>query len=135
VSDSDLKNIKHNLRKQALFEQAYYFCEDLFNLSEKTATADPAEELESPMNTTQILQFTSAILSIVLSHHFQKEDIKKMVQGTSVDFQMVRDTMYKYSKKAEERFFSDPCFAYFFIQFAKSEQGRSYIENKLGNSG
>ena len=48
---------------------------------------------------------------------------------------MVRDTMYKYSKKAEERFFSDACFAYFFIQFAKSEQGRSYIKNKLGNSG
>jgi len=87
------------------------------------------------MNTTQILQFTSAVLSIVLSHHFQKEDIKKMVQGTSVDFQMVRDTMYKYSKKAEERFFTDPCFAYFFIQFAKSEQGKQYIENKLGNSG
>ena len=48
---------------------------------------------------------------------------------------MVRDTMYKYSKKAEERFFNDACFAYFFIQFAKSEQGRSYIDNKLGNSG
>ena len=34
---------------------------------------------------------------------------------------MVRDTMYKYSKKAEERYFTNPCFAYFFIQFAKSE--------------
>jgi hypothetical protein len=44
------------------------------------------DELESPMNTTQILLFTSAILSIVLSHHFQKEDIKKMIQGTTVDF-------------------------------------------------
>jgi hypothetical protein len=87
------------------------------------------------MSTDQILTFTSAVLSIVLSHHFQKEDIKKIVNGTSVDFSMVRDTMYKYSKKAEERFFSDACFAYFFIQFAKCEQGRSYIENKLGNSG
>lgn len=87
------------------------------------------------MNTTQILQFTSAVLSIVLSHHFQKEDIKKMVAGTSVDFQMVRDTMYKYSKKAEERFFTDACFAYFFIQFSRCEKGRSYIENKLGNPG
>ena len=51
VSDSDLKNIKHNLRKQALFEQAYYFCEDLFNLSGKKGCTD-AEELESPLNTT-----------------------------------------------------------------------------------
>ena len=118
VSDSDLKSIKHNIRKQALYEQAYYFCDKLFSISEKPSDMVVDDELESPMNTSQILVFTSAILSIVLSHHFQKEDIKKMIQGTTVDFQMVRDTMYKYSKKAEERYFTNPCFAYFFIQFA-----------------
>jgi len=79
------------------------------------------------MNSTLILELTSCILSIVLSHHFQKKDIKSMVKGTNVDFALVRDTMYKYSKKAEERFFKNPCLAYFFIQFSTSDQGREYI--------
>lgn len=43
-----------------------------------------------------------------------------MVGGSTVDFQIVRDTMYKYSKKAEEKFFLDPCMSFFFIQFATS---------------
>lgn len=43
----------------------------------------------------------------------------------------MRDTMYKYSKKAEERFFSNPAMAYFFVQFATSERGKSYIMHKL----
>ena len=80
---------------------------------------------------------------IVFSHRYSKGDkfileseaAHNKFNKTPIDFTIVRDTMYKYSKKAEERFFNDACFAYFFIQFAKSEQGRSYIENKLGNSG
>jgi hypothetical protein len=74
------------------------------------------------------------VLSIVLSHHFQKSDIKKMTKGTSVDFQLVRETMYKYSKKAEERFFKNPCVAFFFIQFASSQRGKDYITAKLAKT-
>jgi hypothetical protein len=51
------------------------------------------------------LEFTSSVLSVVLSHHFQKQDILKITEGSTVDFILVRDTMYKYSKKAEERFY------------------------------
>jgi len=43
--------------------------------------------------------------------------------------------MYKYSKKAEERFFANPCMAFFFIEFATSAQGKSYIQNKLQKTG
>ena len=50
-----------------------------------------------------------------LSHHFQKQDILKITEGSSVDFILVRDTMYKYSKKAEERFYQNPTMAYLFI--------------------
>jgi hypothetical protein len=114
ISEDDKKTLKHNTRKHALFEQAYVFCNDLFNLSKNN-------ENTTVMTPQQILNFTSSILSIVLSHHFQKEDIKKMIEGTSVDFQLVRDSMYKYSKKAEERLFTNPCFAYFFVQFATSQ--------------
>lgn len=87
------------------------------------------------MTPYQILEYTSAILSIVLSHHFQKKDIKSMIEGTSVDFILVRDSMYKYSKKAEERLFSNPCFAYFFIQFATCAEGKAYIDSKLTKTG
>ena len=57
-----------------------------------------------------------------------------MIEGSSVNFQHVRDSMYKYSKKAEERLFTNPCFAYFFVQFAHSEKGRNYMKNKLAKS-
>lgn len=88
-------------------------------------------DVDTPMNYGQLMEFTSSILSIVLSHHHQKADIKRIVEGTSVDFKLVRDTMYKYSKKAEEKFFQNSCMAYFFIQFSQSPQGKSYIQNKL----
>jgi len=38
-----------------------------------------------------------------------------MTDGTFVDFQLVRDTMYKYSKKAEEKYLKNPCAAFLFI--------------------
>jgi len=124
ISDSDKMTLKYNLRKQDLFEQALFFCHTMFNI-----------EQGHTFSSAQLMEFTSCILSIVLSHHFQKKDIKSMVKDTSVDFQLVRDTMYKYSKKAEERFFQNPCMAFFFIEFATSEQGKNYITNKLQKTG
>ena len=76
-------------------------------------------------------ELSSAFLSIVLSHHYQKEEIKKHVGQTGVDFLIVRDTMHKYSKKAEEKFFKRSSWAFFFIQFAQSRHGKAYIESKL----
>ena len=57
-----------------------------------------------------------------------------MVAGSGVDFLLIRDTMYKYSKKAEDRYFSDPCMAFLFLKFASSQSGKQYIENKLSKS-
>jgi hypothetical protein len=136
ICDADKKILKHNTRKHALYDMAYRFCDDLFALDpankERHRQAQDqkgdllgqqapvpgtviAAEADTPMNTQQLLQFTASILSIVLSHHHQKEDIKRIVDGTAVDFKLVRDTMYKYSKKAEEKFFQNPCVAFFFI--------------------
>jgi hypothetical protein len=39
--------------------------------------------------------------------------------------------MYKYSKKAEERYLSNPCEAFILYKFAQSESGQEYINNKL----
>jgi hypothetical protein len=124
ISDVDKKTLKYNLRKQDLFEQALFFSKDLFGIDQVT-------KLNAPL----ILEFTSSILMIVLSHHFQKRDIQSIIKGTQVDFQLVRDTMYKYSKKAEEKFFNDPCMAFLFIQFAVSSKARNQIMNKGAKNG
>lgn len=72
------------------------------------------------------------MLSIVLAHQYQKEEFINVTKGTPVNFTKVRDTMYRYSKKAEEKFFECPCFAYLFYQFAKSPLGLQYIKDKKG---
>jgi hypothetical protein len=43
---------------------------------------------------------------------------------------MVRETMYKYSKKAEDRFFKNPVLAYLFIKFTQSPLAKTQILNK-----
>lgn len=83
------------------------------------------------MDEDQLIELSSAFLSIVLSHHYQKDEINRIVARTNVDFGMVRDTMHKYSKRAEEKFFKRSCMAFFFIQFAWSRHGKAYIESKL----
>ena len=83
------------------------------------------------MSQKDLFRYVSSILSIVLSHHYQKEDILAMLKDTPVDFSRVSDTMYKYSKKVEEKLFGDPCYAYFFIQFQASHWGKMYIQHKM----
>ena len=78
------------------------------------------------------------MLQIVLSHHFQKPEIINMLASSlqtkqACDFSTVRDTMYKYSKKAEDKFFAQPILAFLFIFFAISKDGQEYTKNKLGN--
>ena len=51
--------------------------------------------------------------------------------GTAVDFKLVRETMYKYSKKAEEKFFAQPPLAFLFAVFSASKLGIDYTREKL----
>ena len=145
ICDADKKILKQNMRKLAIYESAYGFCDELFGLdrlldarpsSASSHTPRSSEDTvgDAPMTAEQLLEFTSAILSIVLAHHFQKKDIVDITEGTPVDFGMVRDTMYRYSKKAEERYFRNACMAYFFVQFARGKHGRAYIETKLARN-
>ena len=52
---------------------------------------------------------------IIKIAHMEKTHIQKLSEGCFIDFMLVRDTMYNYSKKAEERFFRNSTMAYFFI--------------------
>jgi hypothetical protein len=72
--------------------------------------------------------FACGVLSIVLSHHFQKDEIQKLISGTFIEFSKVRDTMYKYSKKAEDKFFKEPILAYLFVWYANNQKGMEYTK-------
>jgi len=39
------------------------------------------------------------------------------------NFDTIRDTMYKYSKKSQEKYFANPFFAFFMAWFAHSNEG------------
>ncbi len=90
-----------------------------------------AKRAQFSLKSESLLRLTSALLSIVLSHHYQKEEIHKLIQNTPVDFAQVRDTMYKYSKKAEEKFNSSPHLAFLFVAFSHCSKGKAYTKHKL----
>jgi len=63
-------------------------------------------------------KFMDMLAMVVLSHRHNKEEtISK--NEKEFDFSIVRDTMYKYSKKAQERFFKVPALAHLYITFAQ----------------
>ena len=41
--------------------------------------------------------------------------------------------MYKYSKKAQDRYFAHPIEAFFFAIFALSDEGLHFLQSKPGN--
>jgi hypothetical protein len=73
---------------------------------------------------------------VVLSHrHNKEESITKKKDKYELDFSIVRDTMYKYSKKVQERFFKNSPLAFLFIAFAASPEGMDFINQKFNEKG
>lgn len=71
------------------------------------------------------------MMMIVFSHRYSKGDkfileseacANTQVQAP-IDFTIIRDTMYKYSKKAQDRYFSFPIEAFLFAAFSLSDEG------------
>jgi hypothetical protein len=73
------------------------------------------------------------LMVVVHSHRHNKGE--DFIKETSVDFTVVRDTMYKYSKKAQEKFFSFPIFAFLFAFFAKNSEGMEQLQKKFEQKG
>lgn len=73
---------------------------------------------------------------VVLSHRHNKEDtIASKDERNDLDFTIVRDTMYKYSKKAQERFFKNQYLAFLFVAFSSSKDGSNFIRQKFADKG
>ena len=57
------------------------------------------------------------------------------MENSGIDFTLVRDTMYKYSKQAQKRFFEHPALAFLFAWFASSNEGLGFIQAKYNEKG
>jgi len=73
------------------------------------------------------------MMAFLFTHRHGKGDkflVETREAGLVLDFDIVRDVMYKYSKKAQEKFFSNPIESFFLIQFANSKEGENFILKK-----
>lgn len=61
---------------------------------------------------------------IVFCHRHHKND--NYLKVNPVDFSIVREPMYKYSRAAQDRFFELPEFAFLFAYFAKSKHSQNF---------
>ena len=52
-----------------------------------------------------------------------------------IEFNQVRDPMYKYSKGAEKRFMQNAYLAFLLKHFSSSKDGAAFIEEKFGTKG
>lgn len=84
----------------------------------------------------------NSMMIIVFSHRYSKGDkfIMEAEQGGQgdtpvIDFTIIRDVMYKYSKKAQDRYFSLPIEAFIFAAFSLSDEGLKFLRSKPDNQG
>lgn len=80
------------------------------------------------------------MMMIVFSHRYCKGDLfineaTQDISNNSIDFSIVRDVMYKYSKKAQDRFFAHPIEAFLFSAFSLSDEGIQFLKSKPDNMG
>jgi len=80
-------------------------------------------------------QLVNSLMMFVFAHRHTKDD--KFLEETKAqvskncqlyaDFDLIRNVMYKYSKRAQEELFSRPAECYFFVMFALSEDARAFV--------
>ena len=85
-------------------------------------------------------QMVNSMMMIVFSHRYSKGDVfineaLESEDAHMVDFTIVRDVMYKYSKKAQERYLAHPIEAFLFAAFSLSDEGLLFLKNKPDNKG
>mmetsp|Transcript_1108 Transcript_1108/g.1113 ORF Transcript_1108/g.1113 Transcript_1108/m.1113 type:complete len:170 (+) Transcript_1108:1159-1668(+) len=75
-------------------------------------------------------EFQNSLILLVMSHQYAKEEsISSMI--SSLDFSIIRDPMYKYSKKTEDRFFDHSPLAYLFWWFSSRAQAQQFVMQSL----
>lgn len=90
------------------------------------------------MDSYDKMAIVNTVMMIVFSHRHCKGDVfineaTNGQNGNQIDFSIVRDVMYKYSKKAQDRFFAHPIEAFLFAAFALSDEGIHFLKSKPDN--
>lgn len=81
------------------------------------------------LSDAQRQEFIELLKLLVFSHRHNKNDA--FLQNPVVDFAIVREPMYKYSRTAQEKYFEYPTFSFLFAWFANSPQARMFSEAKF----
>ena len=71
-------------------------------------------------------QFIELLKVLVLAHRHNRDD--EYLRNTIVPFDVVRDTMYKYSQKAKSKFFAQAAYSFLYIWFARSANGIEFAK-------
>lgn len=95
----------------------------------KRFTDDYFPGLLEKMSEQEQYQFIELIKLVVHSHRHNKNDV--FLKELIVDFGVVRDTMYKYSKQAQNTFFDVPVLSFLFIVFTQSEKAKKTAKEKF----
>lgn len=69
-------------------------------------------------------EFIELLKLLVFSHRHNKND--PFLQNPVVDFAIVREPMYKYSRNAQEKYFEYPTFSFLFAWFASSPAAHQF---------
>jgi len=88
------------------------------------------EVIYSKLNSDNQGEFVKMLMAVVHSHRHNKDD-----EEQNVDFTVVRETMYKYSKQAQKRFFERPALSFLFAWFALNADAARFIESKYSDKG
>ena len=83
---------------------------------------------------TQKAQFelVELIKLLVFAHRHNKND--EYLTDRIIDFTIVREPMYKYSRSAQDKFFDHATFAFLFAWFEANPQARQFTSEKLAEN-
>ena len=89
------------------------------------------------LNKNDQMKVINSMMMIVFSHRYSKGD-RFIVEAEAdasaeIDFSIVRDTMYKYSKKAQDNFLEHPIESFLFASFSLSDEGLHFLTSKPDN--
>jgi hypothetical protein len=84
------------------------------------------------MSEPQRKEFLELLKLLVFSHRHNKNDV--YLQNPLVNFAIVREPMYKYSRTAQERYFEYSTFTFLFEWFSASPDAHAFSQQKFAEN-
>lgn len=75
-------------------------------------------------------RYLDMLKMLLFCHRHTKTDA--FLLNSPVTYEIVRDPMYLYSQRSQDKFFEQAEFAFLFAFFARNEHSRNYYLQKLG---